>query len=156
MKRQPKKRSRPVRVIRLWTYPQAQKATPYLRSVVGSLRDHWLRLRGADRDLKRQARQPGRPDRHALIAHEYLQSDKDDAENEFGEALHELMRMDAYLLDPVRGVAVVPFAKEEQLAWFVYDLFDPAGVSAWRYHEDPLELRRPLAEAVTPPTPTAA
>ena len=158
MKRQPKNQTRPTRVIRLWNYPQTQKALPYFRSVVGSLRDHWLQFRSAERDLQRQAKQPGRPDRNALIANEHLQANKGVAENAFNEALHELMGMDVYLLDPVRGLAVVPFAKEEQLAWYVYDLFDPAGVAAWRFHEDPLDMRRPLAEALTPPkpTPTAA
>lgn len=158
MKRRPKKRPRPMRVIHLWTYPQAQKAVPYFRSVVGSLREQWLNFRGAKRDLALQDQAPGQPTRDALIAKEHGLADQDDAETQFTEALQELLQLDVYLLDPVRGLALIPFAKDEQLAWFVFDQFDPQGVSTWRFHHDPLDLRRPLAEALAEPplAPTAA
>src|SRR5262245_8894178 len=134
MKRRPKKSSRPLKVIRLWTLPQAQKALPYLRSVVGSLRDHWLHVQGVNRELNRQAKLPGRPDRSALIAHENSREEKEDAETQFTDALQELMNLDVYLLDPVRGLALIPFAQNDRLAWYVFDQFDPSGLTSWRFH----------------------
>ena len=158
MKRRPKRRRRPVKVIHLWNFPQAQKALPYLRSVVGSLRDHWLHVQGVTADMSRQAKAPGRPDRHTLIVQESTREEKEEAETQFTDALQELMKLDVYLLDPVRGLALIPFAQNEQLAWFVFDQFDPQGVSSWRFHEDALDIRRPLGEAQleVPPSPTAA
>ena len=35
-------RSRRLRVLHLWTLAELKKAVPYLRSVVSSLREHWL------------------------------------------------------------------------------------------------------------------
>ncbi len=65
------------------------------------------------------------------------------------------MGIDVYLLDPVRGVAFVPFQKEEELAWFVFDLFDCDDLKTWRFHQDPLEMRRPIAELDAPAKPKA-
>ena len=50
--------------------------------------------------------------------------------------------------DPIKGQALIPFAQEDQLAWYIFDLFDGNSLHFWRYHKDPLETRRPLA--VTP------
>ncbi len=55
------------------------------------------------------------------------------------------MAIDVYLLDPVRGVALIPFRKEDDLAWYVFDQFCAGGLSGWRFHNDPLEECRPLA-----------
>lgn len=156
MKRRPKKRERPVKVIRLWNWPQAQKALPYLRSVVGSLRDHYLEVQGANLALTRQAQTPGRPDRHALIAQGNALQGKEDAEERFSDALHELTGLDVFLLDPVRGLALIPFSKNDQLAWFIFDQFEPEGIASWRFHEDPLDTRRPLAEAHAESAPAAS
>ena len=41
MKRR-RERSKPMRVMRLWSWSEVAKAVPYLRSIVGSLREHWL------------------------------------------------------------------------------------------------------------------
>ena len=30
------------------------------------------------------------------------------------------------------------------LAWFVFDLYEPTGICAWRFHTDPAATRRPL------------
>ncbi len=49
-------------------------------------------------------------------------------------------------LDPVHGQALVPFVHEEQLAWYVFDLFDPQPLRFWRFQSDPDETRRPLTQ----------
>ena len=47
---------------------------------------------------------------------------------------------------------MVPFIYNGQLAWFVFDLFDDSDpLRFWRYHQDPLETRRPIAEALAEP-----
>ena len=91
-------------VTRLWEWSEATKAVPYLHSVVGSLREHWLEVLKDQRQLHRLAHQNGRPNRRQLIEE---QAGKDDLQHEselFDDALDELNRVDVFLLDPVRGV----------------------------------------------------
>jgi hypothetical protein len=109
------------------------------------LREHWL---DAQRKRLEAQRLAGivRPDRTQLIATEDASAAQTKAEDAFNEALEELMSMDVFLLDPVQGVALIPFQQDEELAWYVFDWFDKAGLSAWRFHKDPLETRRPMPE----------
>jgi len=144
MKRRHRNKKRPMRVIRLWSRPEAEKVIPYLRSVVGSLREHWLDMQSADRDTARIARSPGRPDRARILADESARASKTVARDRFEDALSELSKLDIFLLDPVNGVALIPFGKDDDLAWFVYDQFDEQGLAGWRFHEDAMEQRRPL------------
>lgn len=146
MKKQRRSKSAAVVTLRLWTYSGAQKLVPYLRSVIQSLRDGWLELRQAQEQLKRYEAHPGRPDRDTLIHLEESRREVTRAEARVEETMHEMLALSAYTLDPVAGLAVVPFVQGEGLAWFVFDLFDPHGLIGWRMHTDPLELRRPLAE----------
>ena len=150
MKRKRKQKRRQLRRIHLWSFPQAQKAMPYLRSVTRSLREHWLELQTKRLEFDRLSHRPGRPDRTAILASARADEEKTQAEDRFTDALNELMGIDVYLLDPVRGVAFVPFQKEEELAWFVFDLFDSDDLKTWRFHQDPLEMRRPIAELDAP------
>lgn len=149
MKRKQKRRK--LRTIRLWDLPQARKAIPYLRSLTTSLRENWLELQRKRLEVKRLARRPGRPDRSAILAGEKAADEKSQAEDRFTDALNELMSIDVYLLDPVRGVAFIPFQKEEELAWYVFDLHESDDLKTWRFHQDPLEMRRPIAEALASP-----
>jgi Uncharacterized conserved protein (DUF2203) len=146
MKRRRKQKRRRLQTIRMWTYPQANKALPYLQSVTQSLREHWLEAQKKRLEVKRLSQRPGRPDRSAILAGERADDEKTRAEDRFTDALNELLSIDVYLLDPVRGVAFIPFQKGEELAWFVYDLFESEGLKSWRLHQDPLETRRPIAE----------
>src|SRR5437016_4252567 len=151
MKRKRKEKRAPLQMIRVWEYIQARKALPYLRSVTNSLRDHWLEAQRRRLEVARLAREPGRPDRRALMASDRAMEEKNDAEARFNDALNELMGIDVYLLDPVRGVAFIPFQRKDELAWFVFDLFDSADLKTWRLHQDPLETRRPIAEFLGEP-----
>ena len=74
-----------------------------------------------------------------------------EARDRYREAEEELHRLDVYCLDPIRGEGVIPFAHAEQLAWFLFDLFDSPPIRFWRYHSDPLDVRRPIEEALVPP-----
>ena len=148
MKRKPKnRRGRPAKILRLWTHADAEKALPYVRSIMGSLREHWLDVHRAKRHLRRLDRKPGRPDRTALLDRAHAAQDSDLAADRFDESLRELMALDIYCVDPVEGLALIPFRKGEELAWFVFDLFVPERLLTWRLHNDPMETRRPLTEA---------
>lgn len=148
MKRKRKEKKRPLRMINLWSYPDATKALPYVRSVIRSLRDHWLEAQGKRVKFDRLSNRPGKPDRATILASERTVQEKSHAEDRFTDALNELLGIDVYLLDPVRGVAFIPFQKDEELAWFVFDLFEEGDLKSWRFHQDPLEMRRPIAEVI--------
>ena len=152
MKRRRRTKARAPRVIRLWTHVEAVRALPYLRSLTNSLRDHWLTVQNHHVNLRR-LNKIGRPARQEIIEREEAQQDLTRAEDQFNDALEDLMRLDVFLLDPVQGQALVPFQQGEDLAWYVFDLFDEQGLTSWRYHKDPLDTRRPMPKerGIEPP-----
>ena len=136
-------------LIDTWTYEQARRALPYLASIVSSLREHWLELQYHDRKAQELKKRPGRPDRSALLVQaEELRLGRE-ADERFQDAQADLNVLDVYCVDPVRGEAIIPFTQDDQLAWFVYELFDPDHIRYWRYHRDPLDTRRPIAEVLS-------
>ncbi len=144
MKRRRSQQNENMRSLRLWSFDEASHALPYLHSVVASLREHWLDAQNQRRGSELLAARPGRPDRARLLAAQSLHADQERAEAHFGDAVDELAKMDVFLVDPVRGVALIPFRKEDDLAWYVYDQCDERGLSGWRYNSDPPEQCRPL------------
>jgi hypothetical protein len=156
MSRYPNKSKKERHLIRTWTYARAQAALPYVRSVMQSLRDHRLQAQTLDLQARRLADRPGRPDRAGLIAREETLRAAHAEEQRFDDALLELGKLDVYCIDPINGVALIPFVHQEQLAWFVFDLFSETMLDSWRYHEDPLETRRPIAEVADQPPSTLA
>jgi Uncharacterized conserved protein (DUF2203) len=139
-----RKRSRRERTLRLWDWSEANKAVPYLHSVLGSLREHWLEVLSAQRQLERSAKHTAPIKRQQILEMQKCQEEQQRAQGYFDDALEELNRVDAFLLDPVRGTAVIPFRKEDDLAWYVFDHFAQPGLVGWRLHNDPIEECRPL------------
>jgi hypothetical protein len=145
------KRSKKTRLIRLWTRDQAQKAVPYVRSLVHAIREDWLELNQARRRTELLTKGAEPP---AILDRRQAYHAQDEAEQHLKEDLAELTKIDVYLADPTQGVAMIPFAKEDNLAWFVFDQFDNQGLVAWRYHTDAVNERRELALLDAPATPT--
>lgn len=157
MKKQRDQETETAVTLRLWTYEDAVKAVPYLRSLTQSLRDGWLEMRQAQEQVRRIEARPGRADRDSLIQLDETNREIDRTEAKLEETMHEMLALSAYCVDPAAGLAVIPFLRGESLAWFVFELFDPKGLIAWRLYSDPLEMRRPLTDLDQPvPTPTAA
>jgi hypothetical protein len=146
MKRRHKRAKGRLEVVYVWSHEQAKKALPYITSVMKSLREHWLEAQSQRRKAEHLAALPGRADRATLIAHEEAVAEARRAQERFDTAQEELLDLNLFCLDPVQGLALIPFAHENQLAWFVFDLFDEGTLRSWRYHSDPLETRRPVAE----------
>lgn len=144
MNRNRKGTSRRHASIKPWTYGRAQAALPYLTAVVRSLREYRLEASRHRLNAQRLANLPGRPNRDALIAHDDALREASEAEGAFQEAQAELEAIDVFPLQPAHGRALIPFVHNEQLAWFVYDLFDPEPLRFWRYQSDSLETRRPV------------
>jgi hypothetical protein len=144
VKRQPKGAKERTQTIQVWTYQQARAAAPYIASILRSLREHALEALQHSQRAKRLANRPGRPDRSAIIAHQEAEKDAQRADDRFREAIEELQGMDIYTLDPIQGQALVPFVHNDQLAWYVYDLFDTQPLRFWRFQSDPEETRRPV------------
>ena len=144
-----KKKARNVRV---WTYDEAKKAVPYIANVMRSLREQRIEAQNLHRHVQRLTSLPGRPDRTALLAQSEADRQVREAEHRFEESMDELVGLDVFCLDPIAGQAVIPFLHAQKLAWFVFDLFDDEDhLRQWRYHDDPLDTRRPIAEALVEP-----
>ena len=154
MRKQSDQRPEPSAAQRLWTYEAALSAVPYLRAVVRSLREQWLHVRSVRRQIRRLDARPGRPDRQTLIRRAVAVEELDLAETQLEETFDELKAIDVFCLDPAQGLALIPFGKGDELAWYVFDLFAPQGVEAWRLHGDPLETRRPLEQNAGSELPT--
>jgi len=152
VKKQRDQQTEAVVSLRMWTYPDAVKVVPYVRSLMQSLREGWLELRQAQETVQRTKARPGRPNRDTLILLDESQRDVERAEAKLEEIVTDMLALSAYCVDPAGGLAVIPFLRGQVLAWYVYDLFDPQGFVAWRFYSDPLEMRRPLAELDTAPS----
>jgi hypothetical protein len=135
--------------IQPWTYEQACRVLPYLRSIVRSVREHRLEALSEHLRARRLQDRPGRPDRALILETELALQVAREADDRFQTALEELHTLDIFCLDPIRGEAIVPFVHDNQLAWYLFDLFDDESFRFWRYHSDPLEKRRPIAESLT-------
>jgi hypothetical protein len=131
-------------IVPLWTRAQAEKASPYLASMLRSLREAMLDAKQHSLTAERLASRPGRPSRASRIAHAEAIRDASRARDVLHESIEELQSLGINCLDPLRGEALVPFITDEHLAWFIYDLFAEEPVRYWRFHTDPLEMRRPI------------
>lgn len=139
----------------VWTYEQAQRAVPYISSILNSIRERYLETAAHQRRAKQLADQPGRPDRYQLITQQNATKDAGMHEEQLLEALQELTSLNIHCVDPVEGFAMIPFVKGDQLAWFVFELHAEDRLTAWRFHNDNLEERRPLDEIRDEPMPSS-
>ena len=140
-----KKKSKHMRALRLWSWDEVIKAAPYLRSVIGSVREHWLEVLAAQRRLDQSTQQKSPLKREQIIEHEARSDERQQAQEKFDDALEELNGVEVFLLDPVQGLTLIPFRKGDDLAWYFFDHFSSDGVIGWRYHHDPIEECRPLS-----------
>jgi hypothetical protein len=129
---------------RLWTFEEALAAAPYLSSVTRSLREHYLEFLAKRREVQVLTERHGQPDRRALIEEQEARRDLEKAEQDYRDALEELSELNVEPLDPGQGTALVPFVRDNQLAWYVFDPSDSQPIRSWRYHSDPDQTRRPL------------
>jgi len=155
MKRQRKNAEQPVEEFPVWTFEQAGRAVPYITSVMTSIRELYLEEQGQRRLARKLEMQLGRPDRRTIIRQEDARREGDRLQGEVAVAAQELAQLNIHCVDPVNGVAMIPFVQGDQLAWLVYDLFDAEKIGAWRFHHDPLTTRRPLAGIETGPLPAS-
>ena len=130
--------------IQVWTLAQARNARPYLGAIVRSLRENSLDVISRRRDTARLVARPGRANRQALIAILETQAEAQRAESRMEDDVAELAALDVYTHDPIKGQALIPFVHDDQLAWYIFDLFEADPFRFWRFQSDPEETRRPL------------
>jgi hypothetical protein len=132
--------------IQVWSYEQARNLTPYLISILDSMRESRLEVQAhSTRAAKIEARH-GRPDRALILAMEDEKTKIKEAEERFQKAQEELQQLDVYCVHPVQGLALIPFVNEDQLAWFIFDRFDDDPLRFWRFHLDPVGVKHPIEE----------
>ena len=143
MKRNPGKK-RKQQLIQVWSYDQAIKALPYLLEVIRSLRENYLAMQFANHRLSKIGQRLGRPDRSVFIAKQEAQLDSETASSKYNQDVAELESMGMFVASPANGVVAIPFIEEEQLAWFILELYHEDHVVGWRYQSDPLDTRRAI------------
>src|SRR5262245_36005619 len=115
MKRPNKASRAKAETIQVWTRTQAVEALPYITSVMRSAREHRLEALRNHLTATRLAGKPGRPNRDAIIAREEALSRASAADQRFRDALTELEVLDISCLDPLGGLAQVPFVNDGKL-----------------------------------------
>ncbi len=143
MKRNPGKK-RKQQLIQVWSYDQAIKALPYLLEVIRSLRENYLAMQFANHRLSKIGQRLGRPDRSVFIAKQEAQLDSETSSSKYNQDVAELESMGMFVASPANGVVAIPFIEEEQLAWFILELYHEDHVVGWRYQSDPLDTRRAI------------
>ena len=143
MKRNPGKK-RKQQLIQVWSYDQTIKALPYLLEVIRSLRENYLAMQFANHRLSKIGQRLGRPDRSTFIAKQEAQLDSETASSKYNQDVAELESMGMFVASPGNGVVAIPFIEEEQLAWFILELYHEDHVVGWRYQSDPLDTRRAI------------
>lgn len=143
MKRNPGKK-RKQQLIQVWSFDQTIKALPYLLEVIRSLRENYLAMQFANHRLTKIGQRLGRPDRSAFIAKQEAQSDSETSSSKYNQDVAELESMGMFVASPANGVVAIPFIEEEQLAWFILELYHEDHVVGWRYQSDPLDTRRAI------------
>ncbi|NBR05552.1 MAG: hypothetical protein EBT92_07265 [Planctomycetes bacterium] len=143
MKRNPGKK-RKQQLIQVWSYDQIVKALPYLLEVLRSLRENYLAMRFANHHSAKISQRKGRPDRSAYIAKQEAQMDSEAASLKYNQDVAEFESMGMFVVSPENGIVAIPFIEEEQLAWFILELYHEDYVVGWRFQSDPLETRRAI------------
>jgi hypothetical protein len=135
---------------RLWTYAQAVRALPYLRSVTRSLREHWLEMQQARQQIRRMDARPSRPNRQTLLLREKANREAALAEENYVETLRELTALGIYSRDPANGLILVPFRDGDNVAWVLFEMFAPQGQEFSSFPADPVGTRGTLDEKLDP------
>ncbi len=135
------------RSLRTWTVEEARAVSPYLKSVLTSLRDTRLEWHSRNLEADRLAAEPGRPGRSRLLKMAEARRAAAAAATAYEEARQDLLVLDIVWFDPLAGQALLPFLQDNRLAAFVFDLHRHPQLEGWRYHDDALDVRRPLPEA---------
>lgn len=143
MKRNPEKKRKHL-LVQIWSYGQTIKALPYLIEVLRSLRENYLAMRFAKHRSLKISQSKGRPDRSAFIAKQEAQVDSETASLKYQQDVAELESMGMFVVSPENAIVAIPFIEEEQLAWFILELYHENHVVGWRYQSDPLDTRRSI------------
>jgi hypothetical protein len=130
--------------VKLWTFAEAERALPYVRSILQSLRENALEVNRLELQRQRLAAKPGRPTRADLITLDNLQHEVQAATDRYHADLEELQAFGVGCVDPIAGEAIFPFLYEQQVAWFLYNLFEGPHLRWWRFDTDSLNTRRPI------------
>ncbi len=133
---------RPDQKVKFWTYTEAMKALPYVQSILRSMREHVLQANQSDAQARRLANRPGRPTRSDLIALQGYQREAELARDRYHTDLEELLELGVGCLDPIGGQALFPFIYDDQVAWYVYSIFEGGPIQWWRFDSDATETRR--------------
>lgn len=143
MKRNPGKK-RKQQFVQVWSFNQTVKALPYLLEVLRSLREDYLAMRFAKHRSLKIDQCKKRLDRSAFIAKQEAQIESDLASSKYAQDVAEFESMGIFVVSPENAIVAIPFIEEDQLAWFILDLFEKDYIVAWRFQSDPLETRRSI------------
>lgn len=131
---------------------EAEAMVPLIRHILCEVTEHYSRLQHMNRkvrllhDCRRSTKYQIRRQYHAAIRDQRV------AEEQLQEAVSELDELGVVLLDPVQGVAGLPFlwslttdAKSIRPAYFLLKLVDDPerGIRSWRFETEEREHRIP-------------
>lgn len=130
--------------VQVWSYGQTIKALPYLLEVLRSLRENYLEMRFANHRLMKIDKSAKKPDRSVFIAKQDAQMECDVTSSKVAQDVAELESMGMVVVSPENAIIGIPFIEEDQLAWFIFSLFEKDYLVGWRFTSDPQDTRRTI------------
>ncbi len=129
-----------------WTLARARSASQYLRQVLGSLRDAFLDHAAAGHRIQKLEHRHGKANTKILLE---LVDQKANLQSHYlriVEAVTEMAAIGAVPGPMHQGIGFLPVVNNQRLAWLIVDLFDEATLAGWRWHGEPEDIKRPIAE----------
>jgi hypothetical protein len=77
-----------------------------------------------------------------------VKAELEQAMEQMEETFAELQGLDVFVLEPAQALLLIPFACHNELAWFIFDSFEPEFLQGWRYQRDGLTITRPISELI--------
>jgi hypothetical protein len=108
----------------VWTHAQARAVSPYVASIMRSLREHRLNVLRYQLAARRFAAKAVKPSRDTLVAQEEAAREAGRADAEYYRTLAELKSLGIRCLDSIAGLAIFTIYEKGYFREYVYDLFD--------------------------------
>lgn len=140
--KKPRKQGVGAKARTFWTPQRAHAAMGLLTRVIDDLRDATIEQKSARRGLTRLDRAAGRRNRMQFLRVQNLNDDLKEAKDHEARVLTEAKTLGVEVVDPLKGIAVLPCLTNQGMGLLVVDRFAEEPLVGWRLVDDPPNVVR--------------